>query len=1813
MYLLRHSLRLLVLLLTLSLGVGSQLFGQYYPVHATVQWPSPQSPHLVDYYSGSRDRLIITLHNRDLQQPLLLARLRLQIKSNGFLAQTREELSYPQLELMAGVPTRLTATDLMPYLRPESLLINGRLRNGQFPTGFTEISVQVVDYYSQQVLSSWHTARAYLDSKQPPMLNLPQRDEQVGYRDPLFIRFQWYPRHQGLAGTEYEFVLKELPDNGAAPQAAFAYGNEIYRTRTRHTTLNYTHLEPILLPNRRYAWQVQAIARDGVDEIGMFEHGGFSEIYWFTLNENCPVPTGLKADPRYAKVDFSWNRVVGATGYMLACRPKTSKDIYEWSEVQSYSERMTLAQLKPGWTYEWRVGTLCTGDKPIYSAIQEVTLPKTNLDLLRDCGKEPPRANLSPDPALDIQVGDTVTIGGDYPMLITQLQSLGDGWYSGRGTTRLSSIIELPRVALRFDRLRINIEKCQIDGLVEAIYDEKSGKIADLDKIDDGGKTVKSSKLRIRERKVDFALREMPEMSFDHETGELEVTDAEGKPQRIKLDLPEGGDYASAFPMIITDSKGDSYQLSPEESSEVGSSGASSDTLSSEGRVGTKQTLKVERVDKIGAFDESRLAHDIGLVRFEPSAQARYAFDDGIESWYQRSVKLDEYYKPFAKGYIAPWKLIPTGEQDVVTARYEGKKSIDLSRVRFATSPNSPALPAELHEGSKTWSLKLPATDAQSSYDVFAIYEGQVIGKLRVVSYPKQRHKLTLVPVNEAKLDKEQIERELNSIYDSVGIHFDVEVDDRMRRDYSWDRDGDGKLSIVGKSFFGRVREVKESAEMDYLKKAYTQLAGTLDGVYLFVVDAAGGLEAQPKDLLGEMPRRSRFGYIFSGNSPNGGVSALSHTIAHELGHGLFTLQHTFDDEYGGTESQGQTRNLMDYATGKELAAFQWNVLANPAAFTKFDRAEELALHSSKSCVVSISAELSQAIIQSGKAVSMPSGKAFRLPAGAVIKELFYKDSSRYPASMGSVASFELNGVRYNTYYRVSDSQFAFYGANITRRFKVKDSSLPVVHIQIDEATRKISVESKAYPLAKEDFSCAEETKRSIEAEHLEYTQAVKVDTTLGTRDWERGLRIPTRTLFTIGRVSQEHIAFSLQSLPKDSVPLSEQESIIQELTSQVSLFGRGKTFLGEVLEDKLETYRLRNSSRFVVVQAKVKTASLDQREWNRLALKVFERSGLGEKDILVTVPYVGLPSLGRSGRVLHMIGVATGSKVSVAFEKLREDHEPAQEQVLGRSIRDFVLDLFTHTAKRTTTYRGYFNASRCITILEDNHKGEAVPGYSYNVAVIPYIQQGVDGLVDIVKHYNDRENIRRTGQKSGVTPEGFSSSENERWLREHYAPALLALSEDADNLKSYKRHEVRTPIHYRERYLEADNGRNLKNYQAYLLQYAYENVLEGLNASVRSGFTFKREHSFTDKTDWFLARYVDEAVYSTLDVASIILGFVGMDTAPDILNVFYSSLRGNYSNAGLAGMSLLVIGPTAYKPVKIAWEYTDKHLFRLIRDHAEVSIKAISKEAIESGSKQLGRGATNEALERLLKSDTKGVLRGVSHSNIIDAQELLIRSRHPKLAQQVDALRVVVDIRNHRNFKAFGLTDELLGRIASTINTDGYAQIVSNLRVLIDKFDPNKVKRLEVLVNNLGHAESSFREGAEWTLRYLANNADEFTGASKISFEVLEILPDGRKRIADMVVEYPRGSKVYYEFKSVRNLPPKDFIQQFSNDLTRLNAEMNNLKWVFDGKKIQAKDLQKLRNKLESIITNKIAQGYGYDSANAMIEVLFNKVFVVR
>ena len=1245
--------RYLLLLLLLFTGVGQPLRAQYYPIHATVQWPSPQSPYLSDYYSGSRDRLIVNLLNRDLQQPLLFARLRIKIKSTGFLATSREEINYPMLELSANVPTRLTNIDLSPYLQPQNLQINGRLHNGQLPTGYTEFSVQVVDYYTGRTLSAWHTGRSYLDVKKPPILNFPEKDARIGVTEPLYLRFQWMPRHQGLAGTEYEFVLKELPNNGAAPQSAFAYGNEIYRVRTRHTTLNYTHLDPVLFPNRCYAWQVQAIARDGVDEVGMFENGGYSEINWFYLTDDCQAPTGLRAHPRFAKVDLSWNKVIGTTGYVVECRPKGKFDNYEWSRTQIAGEHLTLAQLKLGWTYEWRVGTLCTDDHPVFSGVSEFTLSKQNEELLADCGKEPVRKDLSQEPNLRIKAGDIVTIGGDYPMTITEVVPLGDGWYSGRGKTRLKTIIDAP-VALRFDRLRINVDNFQIDGTVEASYDEKKGKIANLDDVDDGGKDVKPATIRMREHKLDFTLPDIPKFTYNPETGEIETTDVDGNPHTIKIDVPENGSYERVFPMLVTDSKGNTYQISPSEQSTEGTTNGVET-----GRKDEKIALHCERVDRVGDFNTESLSSKYGYIHFK-RGEGKYAFDNGQEKWYKKSVKVDRFYKSVAKGYIAPWKLVPVGENDVVTAKYEGSKNIDLKKVRFASEPNTAALPAKFNEAEQTWTISLRSVSPGASYDVFAVYEGVAIGKLRVVSYAKQQHKVTLVPINEVRLDKTTIEQGLNAIYNPVGVQFTVNVDERMRGNYDWETktEKDSLLGIVGKSFLGYDKELKETPEMLNLQKTYQQEAGTLDGVYLFVLNGAKGLEGQNKDLLGEMPRKSRFGYIFAGNSPN--TASLIHTMAHEVGHGIFTLQHTFDAEYG-KDTQGITNNLLDYKDGTDIAAFQWNVMANPAVFTAMDKAKDIKIERYKSRMVCIPQDVSDAIMNSQKSLLSAKGDKIELPNGSIIKALFYSDTSIRPAPSGSIAEFEINGHSYKTWYRTHTKDFDSYSYTAkgdTVPWKIKFSNKEPVQIIINPANYTINVNGKIFLLDVDNFTCGDQRIYAMDLKsfYIKDTNAKYI------RDGINDTKI------TLSKESDilNALKDKFNNLPQQGI--TTLDNFQKTLTMQFNYRGEGLT----------------EKRKFVVLSTQVQKGNGIEEDWNALAQILFKELEFGDNDVLVTIPYIKIKridplSINSNTITMYMPGVAYGIGTKLDKDRLNKKYDCTDGTVgkTGNGVGDFILSLF--------------------------------------------------------------------------------------------------------------------------------------------------------------------------------------------------------------------------------------------------------------------------------------------------------------------------------------------------------------------------------------------------------------------------------------------------------------------------------------------------------------------------------------------------------
>ena len=119
----------------------------------------------------------------------------------------------------------------------------------------------------------------------------------------------------------------------------------------------------------------------------------------------------------------------------------------------------------------------------------------------------------------------------------------------------------------------------------------------------------------------------------------------------------------------------------------------------------------------------------------------------------------------------------------------------------------------------------------------------------------------------------------------------------------------------------------KETREMKAIRKLYQNSVQTIDkdAAYLFVVNHPE--EDKFKGTEGDMPRSQSVGYIFKDNVTD--ASKFGRLVAHEIGHGVYKFQHTFD--YGVAEKS--TDNLMDYNNGDFLAHYQWRVMQDSVMF----------------------------------------------------------------------------------------------------------------------------------------------------------------------------------------------------------------------------------------------------------------------------------------------------------------------------------------------------------------------------------------------------------------------------------------------------------------------------------------------------------------------------------------------------------------------------------------------------------------------------------------------------------------------------------------------------------------------------------------------------------------------------------------------------------------------------------------------------------------------------------------------------------------
>ncbi len=422
----------------------------------------------------------------------------------------------------------------------------------------------------------------------------------------------------------------------------------------------------------------------------------------------------------------------------------------------------------------------------------------------------------------------------------------------------------------------------------------------------------------------------------------------------------------------------------------------------------------------------SQLA-DLQMI-FHRSTQAHYGFD----TLQYPQVHAENYGTLEGQAdppYYIPWQSIKMGTQEPVLARRKGGGFIP-PQLAFTDllGAEIPIIGGNSQE--KVLGLSAPAS-TESSGPIYARMSGEdgpSVGQLNTVGYEEKLLHVVLVPVNGAHSSYSAIEiqNQLRSIYRQAVVEVSVTMH--------------GGITVPG----GERLENQESGflsnytpQMRQIIRAYKEVQAPQPNVYyLFLInDHVVGTK------LGYMPRKKVYGFII--NSHHFNLESYAKTIAHELGHGAYVLEHTYKT-YEGQLSPGATKNLMDNGTGHDLHKYQWDLVHDPAnvwSILDADEDREYIIVDNLEPFKDFRNDDGDGLFDSDDSFTFlaPSGLPITIPATASRVVFYSGDEVGGPMGLPSCEHFELmpfgtlryfvvDSIHYNTYLTTSgDFDFATY------------------------------------------------------------------------------------------------------------------------------------------------------------------------------------------------------------------------------------------------------------------------------------------------------------------------------------------------------------------------------------------------------------------------------------------------------------------------------------------------------------------------------------------------------------------------------------------------------------------------------------------------------------------------------------------------------------------------------------------------------------------------------------------------------------------
>ncbi len=890
-------------------------YSQNFPVQVVTQALPPAPIYVSNYADASTVnsplRVQITLNDFEISNREI--RLKTYFTGSGLTFQSNDiVVGASPLFLEGGIPLVLTNVELAPYFEFNNITgINANQYGNPIPEGAYQFCVEVYDVLTGSRLSNRSCAVSVVFQNEPPFLVLPRNKENVDEVNPQYIVFQWTPRSINVSNVEYELSLVEIWDTQVDPQQAFLSSPPVFQTTTSATTYVYGPADPLLLSGKNYAWRVQAKAKQGIEEIGLFKNQGYSEIFSFSYAGSCDLPLVINHEVKGStNANIFWDDFsTEIPEFTVRYRQKKVSDA-EWFLAKTTTNDLTIWNLKAGTTYEYQLSKNCGVTQSDWSYTKEFTTAlEFEEESVLDCGVSPDINLTNMEPLASIGNGATFN-AGDFPVKILEVSG-GNGRFTGKGYVTLPYLKNI-KVAVEFTNILINTDSEMAEGSVRTAYDADWGNILDtgdvVDVVDDvgdvftGGDNV--------DYEVDFEINSVNDIKI--EDGEIIITGPNGETKTFDHD--DGDTYQ------IKDAGGDTYNIDEDGNITKGAEaaeGGEATAQNTDGISGGSGTADAPSVSEITANGIS--------VTFKKSANTKYDLDIA-DSDFEKS-KYPKAQLANGTDYYPIHKAVVDGQTDEFLAEISiSNSNISIDDLIVKTVSGSKIDTRK--EGNSNLIISLKGVNSYRSEEAIVTYKDEndkyKIAASFFIHHIKQQELVNVVVVSvNGTAQLANLEQELNGIFGKAGAQFKVSTDSFSLQATDWDDNSNGKLDYDGSGLLSDYPQ-----ELKNIQQKYKQDKPSWDAkaYHLFLLPNDMSLT---KPLSGFMPKTRQWGYIFNAHKDDALENKSSQNLiaAHELGHGVFKLAHPFQNDEN--KSGSGSNWLMDYNSGDQLPYAHWAAMSD--------------------------------------------------------------------------------------------------------------------------------------------------------------------------------------------------------------------------------------------------------------------------------------------------------------------------------------------------------------------------------------------------------------------------------------------------------------------------------------------------------------------------------------------------------------------------------------------------------------------------------------------------------------------------------------------------------------------------------------------------------------------------------------------------------------------------------------------------------------------------------------------------------------------